>query len=295
MFERVKRGGRLFTEAWAILAREKSLALYPLVAAMIILAVLALLFFPVLFFVHTTGIDPAAMGITGWILWVVVLFAILLVVSLIATIFKAGIVHGATRVIRGENTTFGGGMGAAAAHIGPLCAWAVIQATIGLVLSLVRETDNPLGRMVTDILVGIAGAMWALATFFVVPVILFEEKGAIPSIKESWGLFKQTWGETVVSGFSFALLYIPAILCLLAAVATLALAPFEVFAGMLVVTVILFAITGVVASAIHGILVAVLYRYAQTGELPSHMDRESIEGAFVEQRQRKATGARSNI
>ncbi|WOF17190.1 hypothetical protein F1737_11120 [Methanoplanus sp. FWC-SCC4] len=290
MFESIGKGWRLFKETFAILSREKSLILYPVISGIIILLILGLLFIPLLFISGTTGINPENMGITGYVIWILVLFVIFLVVSFVSSFFKAGIVFNATEVIKGNDPAFKDGINAALSKTGSLFVWALIAATVGIVLSLLRESDNPLGRMVTEILVGIAGAVWNLVTFFVIPVMIFEDKAPFPSIKESWELFKKTWGETVIAGFSFGIVFIPAFLLMAASFLSVIVAPFEVFAGMIALTIIVFALTSVIVSALQGILVALLYHYAKTGEISSLVERELIEGAFVEKKTNKKTG-----
>ena len=56
----------------------------------------------------------------------------------------------------------------------------------------------------------------ALATFFMVPILLFEQQGLGASVKRSGGLFKQTWGETVLGHGGLGL---AGMVCGLAAVA----------------------------------------------------------------------------
>ena len=45
--------------------------------------------------------------------------------------------------------------------------------------------------------------------------------------------------------------------------------------------------TGVLVSTLHGILVALMYHYAKTGEIPKMIDRDLIENAFVESKKGK--------
>ena len=284
MFQRISRGWHLFKQTFSILSREKSLLFYPIIAGIIILLILGLLFIPALFIFSTTGINPDTMGITGYALWILMLFAIFLVTAFVSSFFKAGIVYNATEVIKGNDPAFKDGIDAAMPKIVSIFTWAFIAATVGLILSLLRESDNPLGRILTEIVIGIAGAVWNLVTFFVIPVIIFEDLGAVASIKESWGLFKQTWGETVVAGFSFVVVMIPAFLFMVGTFFSAIFLPFEVFGGMLVLTIIIFAISAILISALQGILVALLYHYAKTGEMSPLVDRDLIEGAFVEKK-----------
>ncbi|UUX93305.1 DUF6159 family protein [Methanoplanus endosymbiosus] len=284
MFQRIGRGWQLFKQTFAILSREKSLLLYPVISGIIILLILGLLFIPTLFIFVGSGINPENMGIAGYALWIVMLFVIFLVTAFVSSFFKAGIVHNATEVIKGNDPAFKDGISAAMPKIGSIFTWALIAATVGLILSLLRESDNPLGRFLTEIVIGIAGAVWNLVTFFVIPVMIFEDKGAIPSIKESWHLFKQTWGETVIAGFSFGIVMIPAFLLMIGTFFSAMFMPSVVFGGMLVLTILVFAVSAILVSALQGILVALLYHYAKTGEISPLVDREFIEKAFVEKK-----------
>lgn len=284
MFQKIGRGWKLFKQIFAILSREKSLLLYPVISGIIILLILSLLFIPALFIFAITGIDPENMGILGYAVWILLLFIIFLVTAFVSSFFKAGIVYNATEVIKGNDPAFKDGISAAIPKTGALFKWAFIAATLGLLLSLLRESDNPLGRLLTEIVIGIAGVVWNLITFFVIPVMIFEDLGAIASIKESWSLFKQTWGETVIAGFSFVIVMIPAFLLMAGTFLSAILAPFEIFAGILVLTIIVFAISAVLVSALQGILVALLYHYAKTGEISPLVDSDIIKGAFVEKK-----------
>src|SRR5439155_7394083 len=51
-------------------------------------------------------------------------------------------------------------------------------------------------------LIGIA---WALACYFVVPVLAFEDLTPIDAVKRSSKLFRDTWGEKVIGGFSLSM------------------------------------------------------------------------------------------
>ncbi|MDD4127864.1 MAG: DUF6159 family protein, partial [Methanomicrobium sp.] len=145
-----------------------------------------------------------------------------------------------------------------------------------------RDQNSGIGRLIGNIVSAIAGAAWELATFFVIPVMIFEEKGAITSIKESWSLFKQTWGETVIAGFSFVVIYIPFFLLFIGTFLSLFTGNMTVAASMGALTIIVLVITGILISTLQGILVALMYHYAKTGEIPSSVDKSLITGAFME-------------
>ena len=279
----ISRGWRLFKATFAILKAEKSLVLFPVISGILGIAVLIAFIFPALLLFGSTGTDTESWGITGWAAWLLFLLAFYFVIYLITIFFKAAVIANATEVMKGNDTTMAQGAGASAAHIGKLAVWALIQATIGLVLSMIRNRDNIIGVLISSIV----AAAWELVTFFVIPVLIFEEQGITGSIKESWSLFKRTWGETVVSGFSFIILYIPAFIIFFFAMGSLFLGNMTITIASFGVSMIVFVATAILASTLHGILVALLYNFAKTGEIPDIIDRDLIENVFVESKKGK--------
>lgn len=73
---------------------------------------------------------------------------------------------------------------------------------------IIEERSEKLGQIVAWLL----GTAWTLMTYFVVPVLVFEEHGVVDSVKRSTGLFKETWGKKFASSFSFGLIWIVALL-----------------------------------------------------------------------------------
>ncbi|MBP2132508.1 putative membrane protein [Methanomicrobium sp. W14] len=282
MFDRAIKGWTLFKETFGILRREKSLMAFPVLSGVCILIALVFLFFPVLFVFRSEGFNPDSMTTTGWITWVAVLFVIYLVIAFISSFFKAGIVSNATAVIDGNDPALMDGIKASAANAGRIFVWSLIAATVGLVLRLLRNQKSGAGQVIGDIVSLIAGAAWELATFFVIPVMIFEHKNAFSAIKESGSLFRQTWGETVVAGFSFAFVYIPFMLFLAGTFFSLATENTTVIASMGALTIIIFAITAILISALQAILVALMYNYAKTGEISSKVDKNLITNSFTE-------------
>ena len=60
-----------------------------------------------------------------------------------------------------------------------------------------------------------------------------------------------------------------------------------IFFGLFAVFIIILVLTGVFASALYGILVAILYQYATTGSLPPQVDASLVKQAFVEKKGKK--------
>jgi len=103
--------------------------------------------------------------------------------------------------------------------------WAVISATVGLILSAIRNRGGAVGSLAA----GIAGTAWSLVTFFVIPVMIFEEKGVLTAIKNSVSLFKKTWGENIIGSIGIGLVMLPVILVFVAVfIAIIAASPLVV-------------------------------------------------------------------
>ena len=49
---------------------------------------------------------------------------------------------------------------------------------------------------------------WTMATFFVVPLLAAEDVGPAEALVRSGELFTETWGEQLVGGFSFGLIFV---------------------------------------------------------------------------------------
>ena len=160
-----------------------------------------------------------------------------------------------------------------------ILAWALVSATIGIILHMIEERAGFVGQIVA----GIIGGAWALVTFFVVPVLVLEDKGVVDSVKESVTLIKKTWGESIVGAGSIMLIFVA-----IGIVAFLGVLGVIMFSGSLILTgiaialfVIIVAILAVLASAMQGIFVTALYTFAKTGSVPTSFDKDLIQNAFA--------------
>src|SRR6185369_14864230 len=84
----------------------------------------------------------------------------------------------------------------------------IFAATVGTILKYIQENSGIIGKIIT----GLLGVVWNIATFFVVPVIAYENAGPIQAFKRSSSLMKEKWGESLGSTFSFGLVQFVALL-----------------------------------------------------------------------------------
>jgi len=272
MFESIGRSIALIKASWEVLRKDKELLLFPVLSGIICIIITASFLIPaVLMGVGlNTEHQNSPMVYIG-------IFLFYLVTYFVVIFFNAGLVACANIRLTGGDPSFSDGISAAKQNIGQIFAWALISATIGLILQAIRDNNN----IVTQIISSMIGIAWSLLTFFVIPVMIIEKKSVLESIRESASLFKRTWGETVIGQGGVALIFVlialvalvPVVLLMMTGVAELMIAVVTLY---LLLLIILF----VIANAMQGIYNTALYLYAKNGTIPAVFSKELIEQAF---------------
>lgn len=188
--ENMLEGAELVGDAVGLLLERPSLLLYPVVGALVSLVV-GLFGVAGLFFVWTTvglsSIPVFALSVLA------VLFVTYLLIAYVNTFFTAVLVHEVYDYHHGIDLSIVAGTRAAASNWWPLFLWAVINWTIG---RLFRRSRNNNNRRRGSRLMGEAMSTgWTAATFFVIPVILFEDARGRDMLQKSAGHFKESWGQ----------------------------------------------------------------------------------------------------
>src|SRR6266849_4423614 len=179
---------QLMRQSYRILMQDRELMVLPLISGAIIVAVVVAMALG--FGVDTARIEQHGPGLY------LPLFLMYVATYAIGIFFQAAVVAGATERMRGGDPTVGSALSAAARRLGPILMWAIVAATVGMAIRAIHDRVGFLGR----ILASLFGAAWSLATFFIVPVLVLEEQSIPASFRRSVGVFRQTWGETVVGG-----------------------------------------------------------------------------------------------
>ncbi len=258
--------------SWAVLRADKTLAWFPVLSALgslLVIGVLGGLFL-------VAGIDTSSNGNSlqpiGYVLIVVAYLAL----AMVQTYFLAGLVAGADQRLRGNDSTLRSALDIANSRLHRLLPWAVVTATVTMVLQLIEERFGIVGTIVAR-LVGLA---WNLVTFLVVPILVLEDLGVGDALKRSKDLFKKTWGENVIGQFGLGavgfLLTFPGILLIVIGVG-IGTAGIVVLGTLGVVWLIAAA---VVVSAMSGIYRTALYHYAANGEVPGEFSGIDFDQAF---------------
>ena len=271
MFSTIGHTFELMKMSWNVLMKDKELIFFPIFAA-VGLGILLAVFFGLGTALGT--LDRFASETDSANLGDVIFVVFFFFCSYFITIFfNAALISAALERLRGGDPNVRSGLTHALGHIHTILGWAIISATVGLVLMLLRSRSN---NFLTRLVIDLIGGAWGFMTFFVVPVLVSEGLGPIAAIKRSAGLIRQTWGRQITSSFGFFLVYLAAALIgVLPAILFGMLAP---VAGIAVGLVTVSAAMGAV-QAMEGIFKAALYEYA-LGERPAEFDLRTLQGAY---------------
>jgi hypothetical protein len=278
-----------FARSWAlmkasasVLRSDKSLLVFPLLSGLCTLLVAASFLIPVGVMViggeHAGADFHERMSVLGYLL----MFAFYLVQYFVIIFFQAALTGVALMHLRGEPTSVGAGFALARARLPQILGYALIAATVGLLLRMVQERLGLIGRFV----VGLIGLAWTVATFLVVPVLVSKDVGPVDAVRHSVELLKRSWGENLIGqggiGVVFGLLmFVAVLLGALLVGGAFALHSIVAVVVAVVVVVLGFILLGLIQSALQGIYAAALYRYAEAGEASAGFDQALLQQAFA--------------
>ncbi len=279
MFERMSRGWELMQESWAVLKMDKEMLVFPAVSGLACLLVLASFAAPlwnsqylqVVMEEEQLPQDPIAYAI---------LFLFYLANYFVIIYFNSALVACAVIRFKGGDPTVGDGFRMANQSLPQIFGWALVSATVGLILKLIESRSERAGQVVA----GLMGMAWSAVTYFVVPVIVVERVGPIEATKRSMGILRKTWGEALTANFGIGL--ITTLVALLGLI-PIFLGVWAVMGGMVVLGgvaiaagVLWFILISLITSALNAIVIGALYLYAAEGQVPSHFNGRLLENAF---------------
>jgi hypothetical protein len=278
---RIQNAIELAGDSWEVLKLDKELLLLPIMSGIASLIVLASFIVPVYLTWGEEIFQEAESVIEANLVFA---FAVYFVLAFITIFFNAALVHAACERFQGGDPTIGSALGGARAHLGSILGWSLVAATVSLILQIIEERFELVGRIVARL----TGMAWGLVTFLVIPVLVIEKAGATAALKRSGQLFKETWGDNVTAQVGFGLLgfllVIP-VFILIGLTIPARQVPLTALAAVIGLAWIL--VVSVVLSALNAVFRTALYLYAVEGELPSdHFSRYAMEGAFAPKRRR---------
>jgi hypothetical protein len=276
MFDSIGRSWELAKGSFRVLRSDKELLIFPFLSFIALVIVSISFFFP---FMWVGGLTSAQNGETN-IASYVVAFIFYVVSYTVTFFFQTALVGAAMIRLDGGDPTLGDGFRIAFARLPKIIVYAVIAATVGMILRWISERAGIIGQLVG----GIFGFAWSIATFLVVPVLVVENVGPFEAIKRSTGYLKRTWGEQLIGNVGIGLVFGILLMLVIFAGGALLFVLFKasITLGLIgvVALVLLIGILALIGSALGGIFTASVYRYATKGDGGSMFNNQVLAAAF---------------
>jgi len=280
MFGSIGRSWELAKGSFRVLRADKELLIFPLLSFVALVIVMISFVVPFVMLGGITSAQNGEVNIASYVLG----FAFYVVSYTVTFFFQTALVGAALIRLDGGDPTVGDGLRIAFSRLPQIIGYAVIAATVGMILRWISERAGILGQ----ILGGVLGFAWSIATFLVVPVLVIEKVGPIEAIKRSTGLLKRTWGEQIVGNVGIGLVFglLMFLVILLGGALTFFLFQASVSLGIagIVAVILLVAVFALIASALSGIFTASIYRYATKGDGGPMYNNETLAAAFRQKR-----------
>lgn len=280
MFERLSNGWELAKQSWRVLMLDKELLLFPLFSGIACLLVLASFAVPL----WSTGYaetvlneEAPAQDVLSWVL----LFCFYAVNYFVIVFFNSALVSCAIIRFRGGDPTVSDGFRAAGKRLPVILGWALLSATVGVILKAIESRSEKAGQIISSLL----GLGWSIATYFVVPVLVVENVGPVDAVKRSWAVIKKTWGESIGANFGIGFI---TFFCALACFVPIVGGGYLISQGLagagaaaILLGFVGLMLVSLVSSALNSIILAALYLYAADHEVPEQFDDRMLRGAFA--------------
>lgn len=272
---RFSRGWRLAKESWSVVTSDRSLLAFPVVGS--IASVIA----------FTIVLAP---GVGVWAVtdspYTAIPFALVaLYLATYVTIYMGvGLAAATAQVMEGNDATLRTGLAVARQHRGSIAKWALVQATVGLIINALQqlaESENGIARIIGLIFTALVSVAWTLASFFVIPLIAFEDLTPKAALNRSVAIIKERWGEGVVGSASIGAAV--ALVGFLPAIGLVVLGVVVAGPGgiaLIAIGVILFLIAAVISNTLNQVFRVALYRFATGVPETPGFDSTDLAAAF---------------
>ena len=260
--------------SWAVLKADKELLLLPVLSTLAAIATMALFIVPIF-----AGSDPEALEFTG--VHYALLFLLYVVLAYIVIFFNTALVCATNERLNGGDPTLGSALRAAGQRAGKILPWAIVSATVSMILRSIEERAGFVGRLV----IGFIGMAWTVVTFLVLPIIALEGIGVSDAVRKSADMFRRTWGENLAAQIGFGLIgFVAAI----PGVAAIFLGGQSGSLVVVIAGILWLAAVAIVMATLSGIYQTALYHFASTGSVPgNYFETQTMRDAFRSKREQR--------
>ena len=280
MFTRFQRSWELTKQCWALLVRNKVLVIFPILSALASLAIMISFIVPIFLTGAARNLQHVQTHAQPNPQMYLLMFCFYFCLYLVQTFFSCALMGAANVAFAGGQASLGVGLSLAWERFGRIVAWSIVAATVGVILRTLEERMGLLGKIVIALL----GAAWTILTYFMGPIIVFEDLGVSDGLARSTAMIKKTWGEGVGKGLTFFALSLGGLFVLFSGFFVLLMVSPIVAVLFLVIGFITLA---TVLSTMDGIFKVALYRYACWSMVPEGFSPELVQSAFAPKKKTK--------
>lgn len=275
--KRLRRGWREAEGCWQLIHDDPYLMIVPSLSLVLVMATWGALYLLSSAFVEGFYLQSAAVALVGAYPF-----------NFLSTFLGVAFVALADARIHGRSASVSDGLRVARSKAGPIAKWALLASGVGLILQALQHLK--VDWLASSVFSWIAGAAWTILTFFVVPVLAFEDRGIRDTLRRSGRIVRERWGEGLGGATNLATVFTVACLVLglggglAAAVAFSAGTVSGVAVVVALGVVFLCLLQAFLASG--QLLALVLYRFATGGETTGVFNAEQLARAFPAKRRR---------
>jgi Family of unknown function (DUF6159) len=258
---KISRGWQLTKLSFGVIRKDKEILLFPVISGLVLIAIAASFIVPWFLTTDFSG-GSSDISLVFYIFWIIFYF----ISFTISTFFTVAMMGCAMMRLDGGDPTFSYGLRFAAERFKYIVEWALVAATVGLILRAIEQRSGLIGK----IIIGIIGLAWSIATYFVLPVLAFEKLTPFKAMKRSASVLKSSWGEALFSnlgiGLIFFLLALVGIVVMVLGIYLIVTVSVIIGIIMIIIAVLYWVFLAVLSSAVHAVLMTALYRFATTGK-----------------------------
>lgn len=199
----------------------------------------------------------------------------------ISLLFHAALSASVMTIIQQEKFTLAAGFAIMKKRFFHLVSWAFMM-VFGRII--IRTAENwydswPQTKIATQFF---SGLKWKVATYFVLPMMVMENKNGIRAIKHSAHIIKTKWGtELIATARINFVLFVAKIMALLPLMISVAMGDKTTVLIGSAITVILFLLMSIIYSATQLVLISALYLFATNQTHSTHYFSDALlQSAF---------------
>ncbi|HEM49123.1 MAG TPA: hypothetical protein ENO27_02820 [Caldithrix sp.] len=266
----------LMKASWKILMLDKEMLLFPLFSGIASILVMFSFAAP-LFFFDDGALFNDMVSSENQLVQYVVVFLFYFCNYFVVIFFNSAVIICATIRMNGGDPTVKDGIRLALKRLPLIIRWALVASGVGMLLRIIEERAGLLGRIIA----GVLGFAWTVTSFLVIPVMVVDKRGPIDALKESAHLLRKTWGEQLITNFSFGLIF------LLLMIPAFGLSFLAVMSGesfiiifILIISMLYFLILLLIQSTLQGIFQAALFKFARSGNVAEGFNGYLLKNAI---------------